>query len=388
MSSNRNRQVKTSPDNFAIDRRKAELCGCGLRSTMVYLRQIAFFGFAFMTVIWSLNAIAAETRNSNDHWINTWTAGPMPPWAGPIPAGFFDQTVRQVVRISLGGDKVRVRLSNEFGFRPVEVGAAHVAVAGDVGAIQADTDRTLTFNGKPTVTLLPGAPVLSDPVKLKVAPLTHLAISLYFEQRAEVRTYHLEAAQTAYISSLGNFVSAEKMPAGDTATSRFFLTAVMVNAPADARVVVAFGDSITDGARSTPDTDNRWPDHLAERISQAPEHAAVAVVNEGIGGNRVLSDGMGIKALARFDRDVLSQPSVSHVVIMEGINDIGWPETFLTPPEEPVTADKIIAGYQQLIDRAHLQIRAEYDAGDHLHPNDAGYKAMGDSVDLRLLDGH
>jgi lysophospholipase L1-like esterase len=214
----------------------------------------------------------------------------------------------------------------------------------------------------------------------------------------------------------------------------------------------AFGDSITDGARSTTDTDNRWPDHLAERLSQAPEYGAVAVVNQGIGGNRVLSDGMGIKALARFDRDVLSQPSVSHVVIMEGINDIGWPGTFLTPPEEPVTAEKIIAGYQQLIDRAHLhgikvtgatltpfedsfagaplqtfynpekekmrqtvnewirgsgaydgvidfdavvrdpqhplKIRAEYDAGDHLHPNDAGYKAMGDSVDLKLLGGH
>jgi lysophospholipase L1-like esterase len=102
----------------------------------------------------------------------------------------------------------------------------------------------------------------------------------------------------------------------------------------------AFGDSITDGARSTTDTDNRWPDHLAERLSQAPEYGAVAVVNQGIGGNRVLSDGMGIKALARFDRDALSQPSVSHVVIMEGINDIGWPGTFLTPPEEPVTAEK------------------------------------------------
>ena len=160
--------------------------------------------------------------------------------------------------------------------------------------------------------------MLSDPVELNVASLTHLAISLYFEQRAEVRTYHFEAAQTAYISSLGNFVSTQKMPVGDTATSHFFLTAVMVDAPTDARVVVAFGDSITDGARSTPDTDNRWPDHLAERLSQSSEHGAVAVVNEGIGGNRVLSDGMGIKALARFDRDVLSQPRVSHVVIMEG----------------------------------------------------------------------
>ena len=405
---------------------------------------------ALMTASLSLNAVSAERNNG--HWINTWTAGPMPPWAGPIPAGFYDQTVRQVVRISLGGERVRVRLSNEFGSRPVEVAAAHVAIAGATGSIQTDTDRALSFNGKPAVTLLPGAPVLSDPVELKMASLTHLAISLYFEQRAEVRTYHLEAAQTAYISSLGNFVGAEKMPAGELATSRFFLTAVMVDSPPDARVIVAFGDSITDGARSTTDTDNRWPDHLAQRLSQAPEYGAVAVANQGIGGNRVLSDGMGIKALARFDRDVLSQPSVSHVVIMEGINDIGWPGTFLTPPEEPVTAEKIIAGYQQLIDRAHLhgikvigatltpfedsfageplqtfynpekekmrqrvnewirgsgaydgvidfdavvrdpqhplKIRAEYDSGDHLHPNDAGYKAMGDSVDLKLLDGH
>jgi lysophospholipase L1-like esterase len=442
-------QMKSFPHDISIDRRTPEPCGCSVRAIMVCFRALGLFGLALMTAGWSLSAIAAETQNGNDHWINTWTAGPMPPWAGPIPAGFFDQTVRQIVRISLGGEKVRVRLSNEFGFRPVEVGAAHVAVAGAGGAIQADTDRALTFNGRPTVTLLPGAPVLSDPVELKVPPLTHLAISLYFEQRAEVRTYHLEAAQTAYISSLGNFVNAEKMPIADTATSRYFLTAVMVDGPADARVVVAFGDSITDGARSTPDTDNRWPDHLAERLVQAPEHGAVAVVNEGIGGNRVLSDGMGIKALARFDRDVLSQPSVSHVVIMEGINDIGWPGTFLTPPEEPVTAEKIIAGYQQLIDRAHQhgikvigatltpfedafagaplqtfynpekekmrqavnewirqsggydgvidfdavvrdsqhpsRIRAEYDAGDHLHPNDAGYKAMGDAVDLKLL---
>lgn len=445
--------MKSSPDDASINRRKTESFGGILRARMVYLGAAGLFGLAFITAGfgWSLNAVAAEAQSGNDHWINTWTAGPMPPWAGPIPAGFFDQTVRQVVRISLGGDKVRVRLSNEFGLRPVEVGAAHLALAGAAGAIQVDADRAITFNGKPTVTLLPGAPVISDPVELKVAPLTHLAVSLYFAERAEVRTYHLEAAQTAYISSLGNFVSTEKMPVADTATSRFFLTAVMVDAPADARVVVAFGDSITDGARSTPDTDSRWPDHLAERLSQAPEHGPVAVVNEGIGGNRVLSDGMGIKALARFDRDVLSQPSVSHVVIMEGINDIGWPGTFLTPPEEPVTVEKIIAGYQQLIDRAHLhgikvigatltpfeasfagaplqtfyspekekmrqavnewirqsgaydgvidfdavvrdpqhplRIRAEYDGGDHLHPNDAGYKAMGDAVDLKLLGG-
>jgi lysophospholipase L1-like esterase len=403
--------MKRSLDDITTGHGGSEPCRGNRRAGIRYLRAVGLSGLVVMFACfgWSLNAPAAETQSGNDHWINTWTAGPMPPWAGgPLPIGFFDQSVRQVVRISLGGDRVRVRLSNEFGLRPVEVSAAHLALAGAGGMIQTDTDRALTFHGKPTVTLLPGAPVLSDPVDLKVASLTHLAISLYFAQRAEVRTYHLEAAQTAYISSLGNFVSAEKMPVADTATSRFFLTAVLVEAPADARVVVAFGDSITDGARSTPDTDNRWPDHLAERLSQTSEHGAVAVVNEGIGGNRVLSDGMGIKALARFDRDVLSQPSISHVVIMEGINDIGWPGTFLTPPEEPVTVEKEkmrqavnewirqSGAYDGVIDfdavvrdpQHPSHIRADYDAGDHLHPNDAGYKAMGDSVDLRLLDGH
>jgi lysophospholipase L1-like esterase len=438
--------MKRSPDGIPI------CCGKAVgRGRMVSLAA-GLFALAFVSATFgsSLPGAAAETQRGNDHWINTWTAGPMPSsTGGPLPVVFFDQTVRQVVRISLGGGKVRVRLSNEFGFKPVEVAAAHVALAGASGAIQPDTDRTLTFGGKPAVTLLAGAPILSDPVELKVPSLAHLAITLYFAQRAEIRTCHLDAAQTAYVSKSGNFVSAEKMPVADTATGRFFLTAVMVDAPAGSRVVVAFGDSITDGAGSSLDADNRWPDHLAERLSQAPDHGAIAVVNEGIGGNRLLSDGMGTKALARFDRDVLSQPSVSHVVIMEGINDIGWPGTFLTPPEEPVTVEKLIAGYQQLIDRAHLhgikvigatltpfesafagtplqtyynpekekmrqavndwirqsgaydgvidfdvvirdpqhpsRIRAEYDAGDHLHPNDAGYKAMGDAVDLKLL---
>jgi hypothetical protein len=147
--------MKRFPDDISTNRGKARPCRGSVRARMLHLRAMGFFGLAIMTASfgWSLNALAVETQSGNDHWINTWTAGPMPPWAGPIPAGFFDQTVRQVVRISLGGEKVRVRLSNEFGFKPVEVGAAHVAVAGAGGAIQADTDRTLTFNGKPTLNL-------------------------------------------------------------------------------------------------------------------------------------------------------------------------------------------------------------------------------------------
>jgi hypothetical protein len=142
----KDREMKRFPDDISTNRGKARPCRGSVRARMLHLRAMGFFGLAIMTASfgWSLNALAVETQSGNDHWINTWTAGPMPPWAGPIPAGFFDQTVRQVVRISLGGEKVRVRLSNEFGFKPVEVGAAHVAVAGAGGAIQADTDRTLT----------------------------------------------------------------------------------------------------------------------------------------------------------------------------------------------------------------------------------------------------
>ncbi|MFO1073221.1 MAG: SGNH/GDSL hydrolase family protein [Geminicoccaceae bacterium] len=387
-------------------------------------------------------------------WITSWAASPQPVWDADffapvaIPRALRDQTVRQVARLSLGGSRVRVVLSNEYGKEPLVIGAAHVALAGEGVAIQPGSDRPLTFSGQPSVTVPPGAPAVSDPVELAVPALGSVAVSLYLPAITPTATWHNDARQTAYISPAGNLADAQTFQPAATVTSRLFLSEILVDAPAGARAVVTFGDSITDGDGSTLDANHRWPDILAERLSQAG--AKVAVVNQGISGARVLRDRMGDNALARFDRDVLSQPHADTVVLMMGINDVGWPDTLLVPQGEPApSAEDVIAGYRQLIARAHAaglriigatltpfadtfhgtplfgyysedkeakraainewirtsgafdgvidfdalvrdpanpkHIQAQYDKGDHLHPNDAGYKAMGEAVDLKLL---
>jgi lysophospholipase L1-like esterase len=289
---------------------------------------------------------------------------------------------------------------------------------------------------------------LSDPVQLTVASLGSLAVSLFLPEITPTATWHNDARQTAYISGEGNFAGDADFKASQTIQSRIFLSGIMVDATPDARAVVMFGDSITDGDGSTPDANHRYPDFLAARLKEAG--AKVAVLNEGISGARVLRDRMGDNALARFDRDVLSHPRADTVVLMMGINDIGWPDTLLVPKGEPApSAQDVIAGYQQLIARAHANnmriiaatltpfedtfrggplygyyseakeakrqainqwirtsgtfdgvidfdaatrdpnnpkhIRAEFDSGDHLHPQDTGYKAMADTIDLGLL---
>jgi lysophospholipase L1-like esterase len=386
-------------------------------------------------------------------WIGTWAASPQPVW-GPdffapvgIPRALRDQTIRQIVRVSLGGNRVRVLLSNEYGSEPLKIGAAHVAVSAGGSAIAPGSDHALTFGGAPGITIPPGAPALSDPVELKVEQLGSLAVSLYLPDISPATTWHNEGAQTAFISKSGNETGDIDYQAAQTIKSRIFLSEVLVDAAPGARAVVTFGDSITDGAESTADSNHRWPDFLAERLAKSGTN--MAVVNEGISGARILRDRMGDNALARFDRDVLSQPHADTVILMMGINDIGWPETLLVPAGEPApSADDVIAGYKQLIDRAHEHhlrilgatltpfedtfhgtplfgyyspakeekreainafirsgafdgvidfdaatrdpanpnhIRADFDSGDHLHPQDAGYKAMADAVDLSLL---
>jgi len=387
-------------------------------------------------------------------WIDTWSASPQPVW-GPdffvpvgIPRSLRNQTIRQIARVSLGGDRVRIELSNVYGKQPTLIGAAHVALVGNGVAAAPGSDRALTFSGRPFVVIPPGAEVLSDPVELSVAPFTSLAISLFLPEITPTTTWHNDARQTAYISGEGNFTGEPEFKPAQTIQSRLFLSGVMVDAPSGSRSVVMFGDSITDGDSSTPDANHRWPDFLAERLNKAG--AKVAVLNEGISGARVLRDRMGDNALARFDRDVLSHPHVDAVVLMMGINDIGWPDTMLVPKGEPApAAEDIIAGYQQLVARAHAHniriigatltpfedtfhgnplygyyseakeakrqavnqwirssgafdgvidfdaatrdpnnsrhLRAEFDSGDHLHPQDTGYKAMADSVDLDIL---
>jgi lysophospholipase L1-like esterase len=397
---------------------------------------------------------AASQGGDVGDWIATWAASPQPWWDADffapidVPRSLRNQTVRQIARVSLGGSRVRVELSNEYGSDPLVIGAAHVALAGDGSAIVAGSDRPLTFGGRASVTVPPGAPILSDPVDLEVPALGSVAVSLYFPEITPTSTFHWEGVQTAYISGEGSFAGEPDFEAAQTITSRIFLSEIMVDAPPDARAIVTFGDSITDGATSTVDANHRWPDFLAGRLNEAD--ARVAVINQGISGARVLRDRMGDNALARFERDVLSHPYADTVVLMMGINDIGWPGTLLVPKGEPApSADDIIAGYRQLIDRAHAHdmrvlgatltpfedtfrgnplygyyneqketkrqmvnqwirasgafdgvidfdeatrdpsnpkhIRADFDSGDHLHPQDTGYKAMADSIDLELL---
>ncbi len=395
----------------------------------------------------------ARAQPADAEWIGTWAASPQPIWTPDfpvpldIPRSLWNQTVRQIAAVSIGGRRVRVVLSNTYGSRPLVIGAAHVALAGSGDAIAPGSDRALSFGGQASITIPPGAPAVSDPVDLSIPPLGSVAVSVFLPQLTPLSTVHVEGVQTAYVSPQGNFAGDADMKTASKLQSRMFLSEILVDAPADAHAVVAFGDSITDGTNSTPGANHRWPDVLARRLAAAG--SPMAVLNEGIAGNRVLSDRMGVDALARFDRDVLSQPHAATVILMMGINDIGWPGTGLAPREPEPSAADIIEGYKQLIARAHLhglrligatltpfedalkgtsfegyftaakeqereavnhwirtsrafdsvidfdaavrdpnhpaRILPAYDFGDHLHPDDAGYKAMADSIDLKLL---
>ena len=407
-----------------------------------------------------LTAIPAAAQNpASEKWVATWAtalvarAQPAPPPAGaPAAAGrqggpggqppvtVSNQTLRQIVRTSVGGSRVRVVLSNAFGTAPIEIGGAHVALRQQDSAIVAQSAKPLTFSGRRTGSILPGAVLLSDPVDLTVAPLSDRVIDLFLPGELGLGpspvTTHNGAGQTNYLSEAGNHSGAPGFVVARSATAWFLLARVEVTAPVNTLAVVAFGDSITDGARATVDMNARWPDVLARRLA-ARNGVPVAILNAGISGNRVLGDGAGVSALARFDKDVLMQTGVTHVVVMEGINDIGVARANATP-----TADDLIAAHKQLIARAHARglkiygatltpyegaayftpegekkrqalnewIRTSnaydgvidfdritrdpnaptkmlpaYDSGDHLHPGDAGYKAMGDAVDLALF---
>ncbi|SFU54537.1 Lysophospholipase L1 [Polaromonas sp. YR568] len=398
---------------------------------------------SFTLLLAGASAQAADTGV----WTPSWTASPQPIWGSSfvlplgLPATLQDQTVRQTVRASVGGSRVRIVLSNEYGSQALQVGAAHIAPVDGTG-------KALTFGGQPAVTVPANAVVMSDPVEMAVAPLGRLSVSLYFPQTTPLTTIHWDGLQPAQITA-GNAVSANALKADSTVNSRLFLSAVLVEAAPGTRTVVAFGDSITDGAASTPATDQRWPDFLARRLAGQN----VAVLNAGISGGRVLKNHMGMNALARFDRDVLGQPGIASVVLLMGINDISWPGSTFEPDEQATQAEALIAGYRQLIARAKsrgvrivgatltpfegaltmpgspianyhspakdtvrqringwirgsgefdavldfdavvrdpqnpLRILPAYDSGDHLHLGDAGNKAVAEAIALKLLLG-
>jgi lysophospholipase L1-like esterase len=409
----------------------------------------------FLVVVLGPNAIA---QRAMEHWVGTWAAAEVgrpqvappplpsppgqPPPAAPAPfVHFTNQTLRQIVRISIGGSRLRVVLSNVFGTAPLSIGGAHLALRDKGASIVAASDRALAFGGVAATTIPPGAIVVSDPVDLMVPALADLAVDLYLPGQTDTPsplTMHGGALETNYVSEAGNHVGEPTMTVGSTTQSWFVVSRVEVTGTVGA--VVAFGDSITDGARSTPDTNHRYPDELARRLNAAAGTVKLAVLNAGIGGNRLLSDGAyssGPNALARFEHNVLAQPGATHVIVLEGINDIGYALHDPSP-----SAAELIAAHRQMIERAHahglkifggtltpfegaprytvegeakraalnewirtakaydgvvdfdaatrdpghpLRFKPEFDSGDHLHPNDAGYVAMGDAIDLALF---
>jgi lysophospholipase L1-like esterase len=354
---------------------------------------------------------------------------------------FNNQTVVQIVRLSAGGQRLRLRLTNEYGAHVLDIGAARVALVGPDGAILPGSDRPVRFSGARTAAIPPGAPLLSDSVALPTAPLARLRVSLFLPGDTGGCTCHMAGQELVQVSPAGDFTERALPPATGPAQYRAFLSGVEVETAAPGGpVVVAFGDSITDGYQSSLGTNHRYPDRLAERLAARYPGRAAAVVNAGIGGNRVLSEGViaifGQSALTRFDRDVLSVPGATHVIVLEGVNDLGSSRT--APPSAPA----LISGYRQLIARAHAhgmkvlgatilpyggagyfsapgeavrqqvnnwirtghefdgvidldaairdparpeRMRADLQSGDWLHPNDAGYRVMGEAVDLSLL---
>jgi lysophospholipase L1-like esterase len=318
--------------------------------------------FAALYILVAGAPVGAQPGPGNNvHWVGTWATAVVPrPQAaagrGPAPLNFANQTLRQIVHTSLGGDRIRVVLSNAFGTAPLQVGAASVALRQKDSSIVVSSRRALTFGGTSVTTVAAGSIAISDPVNLAVPALADLAIDIFLPGDTSTSpsplTTHNGALQTSYISASGNHAGEGEWTSPATMQAWFFLSAVEVAAPDNAGAVIAFGDSITDGTLSTPDTNNRWPDHLARRLMVQATTARLpmmGVLNEGIGGNGVLSEIIGPSALARFDRDVLAQSGVTHVILLEGINDLGLGGG---PRPLPAAAD-IIAGYRQIIERAH-----------------------------------
>jgi lysophospholipase L1-like esterase len=352
-------------------------------------------------------------------------------------------TYRDIVHLSLGGNAIRLRISNEFGAAPLSVASVHVALSAGSATTQTGTDHPVTFGGVETVTIPTGAVIVSDPVPMPVKQFSDLAVSLFVPaQPGTTLTYHQLGMSTNYIAT-GNVTSAHDLEGAAKVTSWYLLKGVEVDGGSNARSVVVLGASTAEGARSTLDKNARWPDVLAAKLQANKATADIGVLNEGISGGRLLHDVTGPSALSRLDRDVLAQPAAKYVIIALGTNDIG--RTYFPLPghkNEEVTAEQMIWSYQQIAARAHSRgmkvfastlnpyggadyynaageqmrqainsflrtskifdgvidfdkvtqdpahpekLLPEYDSGDHLHPNDAGYKAMGESIDLSLF---
>jgi lysophospholipase L1-like esterase len=419
--------------------------------------------FAFTTLMTSM--AFAQGNKAQGHWVSAWSTAVMTPLVIPgraatAPQSYENQTIRMVIRPSIGGDRLRVRFSNEFGTAPLVIGSAHIALVKQNGTIVAGSDRPLKFGGQASINISAGAPMLSDPVDLQVPAFTELAVSIYLPKASAPTTLHQLAQHETYISGPGDFTGAEVIPDAKTARSWFWLGGLEIWAGNKTSAIVALGDSITDGVGAKQGEYADWPDQLAMKLAEGKSSSSFSVTNMGIGANRILNEGAGASAIARFDRDVLAQAGVKDLIILEGINDIVRSRRMTPPPApaagnapapaanafqmptDPVTAQDLINGLQQMIDRAHehgirvfgatimpygatrmindegeamrtavnqwirtsgafdgvfdfdaairdpkepIKEQDDLQSGDHVHPNAAGYKVLVGSMDISKL---
>jgi lysophospholipase L1-like esterase len=402
------------------------------------------------TIVFLLLAVA--TAPAQTRWVGTWAASQQLAEPANSLAGddLRDVTVRQIVHLSIGGRELRVCLSNRFGAAPLHLDSVHIARATSPRAATIDptTDKALSFSGSTDVIIPAGAEYLSDPIQYTVAASSDLAISIRAAELPERQTGHPGSRATSYVAH-GNLASEAELPDAKTVEHWYFIASVQVAAPAQAAAVVILGDSITDGHGATTNGNDRWPDVLARRLQSSSSLKTVSVLNHGIGGNRLLLDGLGPNALARVDHDIIAQAGVRYVIVLEGINDIGTLTRTAEVPaaEHQALVHRMIAAYEQIVARAHTHgikvygatilpfggskyyhpgpaseadrhavnewIRArghfdgvvdfdkitrdpehpdhmlpQFDSGDHLHPSPAGYKAMGEAVPLAWFALH
>jgi peptidoglycan/xylan/chitin deacetylase (PgdA/CDA1 family) len=395
--------------------------------------------------------IGAGIGKAQTRWVGSWaTSQQLPEPNNSLSAeDVQNATLRQIVHLSIGGAELRVHLSNGFGTTPLHFTSVHIARPVSMASpkILPETDKALTFSGRQDVTIPAGAEYISDPISFSVAPLSDLAITLYIEQAPTRQTGHPGSRANSYLAH-GNLVSAAELPDAKKVEHWYFVAGVDVAAPASAASIVILGDSITDGHGATTDGNDRWPDLLAKRLQAAPGMQALGILNHGIGGNRLLLDGLGPNALARFDHDVLAQAGVRYLIVLEGINDLGMltHDHEVPQAEHDAMVQHVIAAYEQIVTRAHAHgvsvigatvmpfagstfyhpdssneadrqavnqwIRTPshfdavvdfdkvtrdpehpdrflpaYDCGDHLHPSPTGFAAMAESIPLSLFSG-
>jgi lysophospholipase L1-like esterase len=413
------------------------------------MQSIGNWATLLVTVMATASWMPAQTKASTQNWVGSWaTSQQLPEPQNSLPAeDLNDATLRQIVHLSVGGSTLRVHVSNAFGFLPLRLTSVHIAhsLSPAAPAIDPASDKALAFSGKEDVVIPPGAEYLSDPIDYPVAALSDLAVSIHFDLPPAEQSGHPGSRATSYLVH-ADAVSAADMPGARKFDHWYQLSAVDVAGTPDAAAIVVLGDSITDGHGATTNGNDRWTDVLAKRLQSNPATRNIGVLNQGIGGNHLLSDGLGPNVLARFDRDVLAQTAVRWVIVLEGVNDLGGLTRLSDPPhaDHEAFVRRVLASYEQIIARAHaahLQVigatitpytdsgyyhppasaeadrqavnqwirsaghfdavidfdkaiadpahpdhlNPAYDSGDHLHLSAAGYRVMGELVPLSLF---